>query len=184
MKICVDAGHGGGDPGALVPTATEKAIVIEHAHELRRQLKAAGHSVVMTRVSDMFLGLRHRTDIANAEKADVFVSLHCNADPGDDGLGDSEAMGFEVWYYEKSSRSKLIAERAVARIAEAFPFVINRGAKPTTTLTVLKFTNMPAILVEIGFIDSKRDLLRLQSPTERTKMAAALVSALGTLSAS
>jgi N-acetylmuramoyl-L-alanine amidase len=81
-RIVVDAGHGGHDPGAIGPSRVrEKDVTLAISRRLARKLRAAGFAVVLTRDSDRFVALEERTAIANAAKADLFVSVHANAHP-------------------------------------------------------------------------------------------------------
>jgi N-acetylmuramoyl-L-alanine amidase len=79
-RIVIDAGHGGHDPGAILGTTTESAIVLDIALRLERLLaKEPGIDVVLTRREDVYVSLQERTAIANREDADLFVSIHVNA---------------------------------------------------------------------------------------------------------
>lgn len=86
--IMIDAGHGGRDPGAQGYGLTEKDVNLRMAFILGKILKDRGFKVIYTRTSDVFLALEERTALANAKKADLFLSVHCNAhtDPGMSGL--------------------------------------------------------------------------------------------------
>ncbi|MDR3639827.1 MAG: N-acetylmuramoyl-L-alanine amidase [Humidesulfovibrio sp.] len=86
--IMVDAGHGGKDPGAQGFGLQEKDITLRMAFVLGKILKQRGYRVLYTRTTDDFLSLEERTALANTNKADLFVSVHCNAntDPGIHGL--------------------------------------------------------------------------------------------------
>src|SRR5206468_2731912 len=78
--VVVDAGHGGRDTGALGPRGTrEKDVALAIAKALAVKLKAAGFTVILTRQDDRYLTLDDRTRIANDARADLFVSVHCNA---------------------------------------------------------------------------------------------------------
>ncbi|MDH3473856.1 MAG: N-acetylmuramoyl-L-alanine amidase [Rhodospirillales bacterium] len=81
--IVIDAGHGGIDPGAKgVSGVYEKALVLDYARELQRQLLATGrYRVVLTRDSDVFLPLRNRFELAQRAEGDLFISLHANTHP-------------------------------------------------------------------------------------------------------
>jgi N-acetylmuramoyl-L-alanine amidase len=80
--VVVDAGHGGHDPGAIGPTRVrEKDVTLAMARKLAGRLEALGFEVVLTRRDDRFLALEERTAIANAQRGDLFVSLHANAHP-------------------------------------------------------------------------------------------------------
>jgi N-acetylmuramoyl-L-alanine amidase len=86
--IMVDAGHGGKDPGARGYGLQEKDVTLRMALILGKTLKERGFRVLYTRTTDDFLALEERTALANAKKADLFVSVHCNAhtDPSMHGL--------------------------------------------------------------------------------------------------
>lgn len=79
-KVVIDAGHGGKDPGAIGPgRLMEKDVVLDIARRAKEILQGKGYEVVLTRDSDRFLTLEERTVIANREGADLFVSIHANA---------------------------------------------------------------------------------------------------------
>ena len=80
-KVVLDPGHGGNDSGARARGVWEKEITLEIARELRAFLKRARYEVTLTREADTFVSLRQRAQIANVERADVFVSIHVNSVP-------------------------------------------------------------------------------------------------------
>ena len=98
-RIVLDPGHGGKDPGAIgVRGAAEKDVVLSVAKKLAKKLKAEmGIEVVLTRRDDSFIPLEDRTAIANAEDADLFISLHVNA------AQKSAARGIETYYLDNTS---------------------------------------------------------------------------------
>jgi|GEM_PF-1471044 len=97
-KIVIDPGHGGKDPGAIgLDGVAEKDIVLGVARRLADKLKALGIDVVLTRKDDRFIPLEERTAIANAESADLFISLHVNASP------NPEARGVETYYLDNTT---------------------------------------------------------------------------------
>jgi N-acetylmuramoyl-L-alanine amidase len=77
--IMIDAGHGGKDPGAMANGLREKDINLKFAKLVGGKLKARGFHVIYTRTTDVFIPLEKRTAMANAQKADLFLSIHCNA---------------------------------------------------------------------------------------------------------
>lgn len=77
--ICIDAGHGGTDPGAVNGRYKESEATLGIANKIADKLKAKGHRVVLTRTKDQALLLQQRCDISNAAKADAFISIHCNS---------------------------------------------------------------------------------------------------------
>jgi len=108
--ICIDPGHGGHDPGAIGPTGLEeKTVVLQVAKELRQllQYEMPQYRVVLTREQDIFVPLTERARIANAQQAQVFISIHANSSP------NPEASGIETWYlsFAASARAKKIAAR-------------------------------------------------------------------------
>jgi N-acetylmuramoyl-L-alanine amidase len=77
--IMIDAGHGGKDPGAMAHGLREKDINLKFAKLVGGKLRAKGFNVIYTRSTDVFIPLEKRTAMANAQKADLFLSIHCNA---------------------------------------------------------------------------------------------------------
>lgn len=98
-KIVLDPGHGGKDPGAIgVSGVAEKDIVLSIAKKLAKKLKKEmGVEVVLTRQDDSFIALEDRAAIANAEDADLFLSLHVNSSP------NPEAKGIETYYLDNTN---------------------------------------------------------------------------------
>jgi N-acetylmuramoyl-L-alanine amidase len=92
-KVVIDAGHGGKDPGAIGRTGLrEKVITLDIAKRLSSRLKADGIDVVMTRSIDKYIPLSSRVDIANNSRAEIFLSIHANANRV------KSLRGFEVYY--------------------------------------------------------------------------------------
>lgn len=152
MKVCIDPGHGGRDSGALFQQIKEKdvnlAVALHVIDHLDREI-----DYVLTRDDDIFLSLQERCDVANLYEADIFVSIHCNADPDFDEVGMPEARGEEIWYYKNSSEGLRLAKCLIEGVDKIFPNEPFRGIKATDVFYVLKHTNMPAVLIEMGFID-------------------------------
>ncbi|MFW6244183.1 MAG: N-acetylmuramoyl-L-alanine amidase family protein, partial [Desulfovibrionales bacterium] len=105
--VMIDPGHGGKDPGAVVGSLYEKTINLRMAKILGKMLSDKGFHVLYTRTTDTFIPLEERTAIANAKKADLFVSIHVNAHKS------ASVNGFEL-YYLNLARSK-DAVRVAAR---------------------------------------------------------------------
>lgn len=104
-RVFIDAGHGGRDPGTSHNGVLERVITLDVARTLGRLLAANGLDVVYSRTEDTTLGLRQRTDLANAAGADLFVSIHVNAN------NDARVCGFETYYLD------LAADPEAARVA-------------------------------------------------------------------
>ena len=157
MKVCIDAGHGGNDSGAVgVNGRLEKNDNLKLALALDAELRARGHNVLMTRIGDVYPSLDERAKKANDWGADVFVSLHRNS------YTDAKANGSEVLYGTNASRTSIkLAETVNEKINTAAGFT-NRGAKRQGA-TVLNKTKMPAITIEAGFITNALDNSKFDS---------------------
>lgn len=150
--VVVDPGHGGYDVGAVANGLEEKDIVLDTGLKLKGDLEAMGATVVMTRETDRYLSLDERTEVANNANADAFVSVHVNAGGG---VGDES-----YWYGEyEAERSERLAEDVQERLIEATG-AADRGVKEGN-FQVIRDTDIPAILAEIGFIDSSTDAANL-----------------------
>lgn len=171
MLIVLDPGHGGHDPGAVGPTGLrESDIVLDVAKRVRDLLLDSGHKVRLTRETDCYVSLSARAEFANRERAELFVSVHCNA------ATDPRAHGTETWYYPSSVNGRRLAEVLQQALVAALRRR-DRGLKTSSNLTVLRRTVMPAALVELAFIsnDEEEQLLGL----DEVRMAAATAIAEG-----
>jgi len=172
MKICIDAGHGGDDTGAIgrVPRKLlEKDVNLDVALLLESKLEKMGHTVVMTRKSDRNLSLPARANYANQHGADLFVSIHANS------AKDPAASGIEVFHYEGSADGNTAARSVLDAMIETFPDRKNRGVK-TANFHVLRETKMPSILVEMEFLTNPEALQFLEKASTREGMAKAIAS--------
>jgi N-acetylmuramoyl-L-alanine amidase len=107
-RIVIDPGHGGHDPGVLGKGLDEATLVLDVALRLERLLqKEAGVEVVLTRRTDVYVPLEERTEIANRQNADMFLSIHANASRNED------ARGIETFYLSFASSPD--AEAVAAR---------------------------------------------------------------------
>ncbi len=149
ILVCVDAGHGGSDPGA---NGGESIINLAVAQLVREECEKQGFSVLMTRDADYFVTLQKRCEIANNAKADIFVSIHCNS------AESTQASGTEVFYYS-GTKSIALANNVYNYMTEMMPLT-KRGVK-YKDLYVTRYTNMPAILCELAFLSNKSDYAKL-----------------------
>ncbi len=149
-KIAVDAGHGGSNPGATYQGRRESDDALRLAMAVGRILEENGYDVIYTRTSDVSQSVGQKAAIANEEGADLFVSIHRNAAeyPG-------KYNGIQTLIYDDSGIKKEIAENINANL-ERLGFR-NAGVSIRPNLVVLNSTQMPALLVEAGFIDSDKD---------------------------
>ncbi len=146
----LDAGHGGYEPGAIYNGRQEKDDNLALTLALGNQLEENGYEVVYTRTTDMYESPFEKAMEANASGADLFISIHRNAFPT-----PNTASGVESLVYDKTGIKYEIAEAIDQKLAEVG--FVDLGVKERPNLVVLKRTNMPAVLVEVGFIDSDDD---------------------------
>ncbi|SDY51588.1 N-acetylmuramoyl-L-alanine amidase [Tindallia californiensis] len=170
--IVIDPGHGGKDPGATSPTLgmTEKEVVLEVALEAEKLLQEAGFRTYMIRRDDTFVSLQDRASISNQMNAHLFVSVHANAAPR------SDIKGVETLYYP--SENSPTDFRDNLRLAEIFQEEMVRTLNASShrinardRLYVLRETNMPAIITEIGFLTNPEEE-KLLATTQYRKRAA------------
>lgn len=160
-KVIIDAGHGGGDVGAMRDEIYEKDINLDVANMLKKYLVSKGVKVIMTRDSDVKIPLSDRVDLANFSKADVFVSLHVNS------AHNPEISGIETHWYKKNSNefAKIVHNNLTLGLDSYDRGLFN------SQFYVINHTKMPAVLVEMGFISNKND--RCDIIKEKRKIATA-----------
>ncbi|CUA80495.1 N-acetylmuramoyl-L-alanine amidase [Anoxybacillus suryakundensis] len=155
MKIVLDAGHGGTDPGAVANGLKEKDLtlaIVKHIHRMLTEYE--GVEVFLTRVDDRFLELEERAAIANKLNADYFVSVHINSGGG---------TGFESFIFNNPDAKTIAYQNVIhSEIMRAIGNVKDRGKK-RANYAVLRKTKMPAILTENLFIDNPNDAAKLKS---------------------
>ena len=192
FHIVIDAGHGGKDTGAQNKRyrIDEKDINLSVAIRLGQELAKMGYKVSYTRTKDVAIDLEHRPIIANRRNADLFVSIHTNA------TRSSIVSGVETYaltpeWLPSSSSSKLTKADTVKYPgnnvdgwSQLLSFNIqktlvdslkadDRGAR-RARFAVLRTANMPACLVEVGFISNSNECLKLASSAYRQQIAIAI----------
>lgn len=150
-KVILDAGHGGRDPGAVYNGRQEKDDVLQLAFDVGAVLEKNGVDVEYTRVTDIYQSPYEKAEMANQSGADFFVSLHRNARD----IPNTET-GVETLVYSSDNSVKMDMAENINRNLEELGF-INRGVIERPNLVVLRKTQMPALLVEAGFLDSDMD---------------------------
>ena len=171
MKIMIDPGHGGTDPGACGNGIKEKDINLTLATGLHNYLTNNYDCIVtLTRDTDISLSLKERTDMANKANVDFFISLHSN------GASSKEANGYEEFVYPGvKQKTKDIRDRfhpVVSAVWKKYGRA-NRGKKEEN-FHVLRETKMSAILVENGFISNAEDVKLLTDPDFRAELIQAM----------
>jgi N-acetylmuramoyl-L-alanine amidase len=179
VKVIVDdGGHGGKDPGAVGNDLKEKEVVMIISKLFKEYLNEhyTGFKVISTRTTDKFLELIDRAKIANVANADVFISFHNNS------AANKDADGYEDFIYTGASNASKNLQNAVHE--KVLPVlkkygIKNRGKK-AANLSVLRNTDMAAILTETLFISNTEDAALLKSNNVLKEFAAAYAEGVAT----
>jgi N-acetylmuramoyl-L-alanine amidase len=170
--IVVDPGHGGKDLGTQSikgPTYYEKNIALSTSVAVCQYLKMLGFTPVLTRERDEFIELKDRALFANRKKPIAFVSVHFNSAPS------TQAEGIEVYYYNlgkdktRVEKSKLLAGK-ILEGALAYTKAKSRGVKHGNFL-VIRETDVPAVIVEGGFMTHDDEMQRIRDGSYLKKLA-------------
>src|SRR3989304_6257733 len=167
IKVFIDPGHGGRDPGAVGNGLNEKDANIAIANRLKAKLEAGGFTVVMRRTGDQYHTLDEIVNMANSSGADIFISIHNNASVS------ASANGTETYWNANgvngsSQLASLVQSRLLSQIGRA-----NRGVK-TADFRVIKYTRMPAALVECSFVSNPTEAALLKTADFQEKCATGL----------
>jgi N-acetylmuramoyl-L-alanine amidase len=201
--IVLDPGHGGHDPGTAHYGLKEKFLVLDMSRRVRANLQQAGYNVVMTRDADQFIPLSRRPATANRIRADIFVSIHVNANKS------SRISGAEVYYPRLSTvgktsawppsvtaaevglgsstvrqilwdlvltRTRFQSRRLAATLCRSLRDGLGvpcRAVKPAR-FVVLREAWMPAVLVEVGYVTNSVEASRLAKAEYRAAAARAI----------
>lgn len=158
--VCVDAGHGGSDVGAVgLDGSYEKDDNLRLALKVKEALKKSGVNVIMTRSDDSDTQLDSRSVIANKAKADLFVSLHRNST-----VKANTTKGIEIWIHSSGSERSYAAADDILSSLEKVGISDNRGVRIGTQgdsdddYAVIRDTDMTSMIIEMGFMTSQDDL--------------------------
>jgi len=206
-RIVIDPGHGGKDPGAVGPHGIEeKTVNLQLALDLAETLRDRdGYEVLLTRMEDAFVPLEARSALANAQNADLFISIHCNASLS------SKLKGFEVYFLSETASDphadavarfenaplalegkpvpsprqvkavlRSLVKTANINDASALGTLVDRSvggrlSEPSLGVKqagfyVLRGAEMPAILIETGFLSNAQEERLLQDDAFRQKL--------------
>lgn len=148
--VVLDAGHGGENPGAVYMDRQEKDDALALVLAVGNILEANGVDVYYTRETDVFETPLQKAQEANQTGADYFVSIHRNSSPM-----PNQYTGIETLVYNKYGEAARLAYNINEQL-ENVGFE-NQGVNERTNLAVLRRTQMPAVLVEVGFINTDAD---------------------------
>ena len=196
--IVLDPGHGGYDKGAKGPDGTfEKSVTMELAQVLALELKKT-YKVILTRTDDYWVDILTRTAMANHQNGDMFISIHTGGSflhqangmslyyyenssklalmPGTESLEESKNSNFdELWsniQIKHQHSSKILAERILEDLKEKVGEKVEYSADiQDAPLLVLEGADMPAILIEIGYITNPKEEKSLNDISALTDIA-------------
>ncbi|HLQ84396.1 MAG TPA: N-acetylmuramoyl-L-alanine amidase [Pseudogracilibacillus sp.] len=182
-KVMIDPGHGGSDSGAIGNGLYEKDLTLEISKKVKSYIdRYYNISTKMTRTNDTYVSLKQRTDIANQWQADLFLSIHVNAGGG---------SGYEDYIHNSLTPFRSAPKQDEITSAEAQKTIRNeinavlkkykvrdRGAK-AANFHVLRESKMPAVLLEIMFIDTKKDADLLKNNSFINDISRAIAEGVG-----
>lgn len=171
-RIILDPGHGGDDQGAkslVAPIYSEKNFNLVTARFMQQQLTQKGHHPLLSREKDLFVSLADRALIPKLASQDIFISVHFNA------AASPQAEGIEVFYYRdenhlaRTQASKALAESVLKYVIKETQ-AKSRGVKHGNYY-VIRETDVPAILIEGGFLTNPEELAKIKDPSYLKKIA-------------
>lgn len=185
FTIILDAGHGGEDPGAVANGLDEKELNLSITNKIVDFLKLSGYHVVLTRTDDRLLynsgeedrkkyyDLYNRLKFAETFSDAIFISIHMNKFPME------SCKGLQTFYSMNDPRSAMLAE-ALQRASTLVMPDNHRTIKPDNrTIFLLKNLQIPAVIVECGFLSNAQDAQNLADAYYQDKLAFALASGIG-----
>jgi len=186
--IVIDIGHGGNDTGSIGNQGSseelyEKDVNLEIGLKVKELLDQAGARYIFTRESDVSVPLYDRPALANDSSADILVSIHNNS------FDTAKPEGTEVYYYSKVDEQGLdegalygIYSKDIAVLVQkemvAILGTVDRGAKESEHLAILRRSSMPAIIIEGAFMSNPGDLEKIRTAEFKEKYAYALAKGL------
>lgn len=180
--VILDAGHGGFDGGASAGDVLEKDINLKIALFLADHLKLSGYDVILTREDDSATNdegdrirnkkisdMKNRLALMKSYPDAFFVSIHLNK------YSNSQPKGTQVFYSQKTTESKLLAQSIQQTVKELLQSDNHREIKPATRDTYLLYNApIPAVIVECGFLSNPAELALLKTEEYQKKMAFAV----------
>lgn len=180
--VILDAGHGGFDGGASAGDVLEKDINLKIALFLADHLRLLGYDVILTREDDSATNdegdrirnkkisdMKNRLALMKSYPDAFFVSIHLNK------YSDSQPKGTQVFYSQKTTESKLLAQSIQQTVKELLQSDNHREIKPATRDTYLLYNApIPAVIVECGFLSNPAELALLKTEEYQKKMAFAV----------
>jgi N-acetylmuramoyl-L-alanine amidase len=179
--IVIDPGHGGAQAGARwregKTVIEEKTIALAIGLHIAELLSREGAKVILTRAEDKTVGLYERTALANGANAHFFLSIHCDSNPR-----PNSASGTTIYYHKDDADSRALGQALLNEIVKVSGLP-SRGVRSDsmlyqTGLAVLRTSQMPAVLIEVGYLNHSFDRAKLVNPDFQKRVAEAIVRGL------
>ena len=183
--IVIDAGHGGEDGGASANGLLEKDINLSISLKLRDMLTVSGYKVVMTRDSDVSVydsaagttrqrkvsDLKNRVEVINGSKNNILVSIHQNK------FEQSQYFGTQMFYSKNNPKSAVLAEELRKSVTGFLQPDNKRELKQAdSNIYILDKAEVPAVIVECGFLSNEEEAKKLADDSYQQKMAFSIYS--------
>ena len=165
-RIFLDAGHGGSDFGAVYGDRAEKNDALDLTMAVGDYLSQYGFEVVYDRIDDVYHTPYQKAENANNSGADLFISIHRNSSPYPNQYNGVESLVYNRYYPAADVAASI--NRQLEMIGWR-----NAGVNERPNLVVLRQTNMPAVLIEVGFINTDEDNVRFDETFDETAQAIA-----------
>jgi N-acetylmuramoyl-L-alanine amidase len=168
--VILDVGHGGTDRGSIHNELSEKDIVLSIAKKVQDLNKDKQLNLNLTRDIDHFVSLNNRVNLANEKAADLLLSLHANY------TGKTDVSGFEIFIKENALTEESLA--LAKAIETTYPDQIKKRKVTVANFTVLKNSECPSALLELGFMSNESDRNYLTSEDGQWEIAQAIYRAI------
>jgi N-acetylmuramoyl-L-alanine amidase len=166
-RVLIDPGHGGKDPGtASAAGLREKTVVLDVGLKLERYLAYSGVKANMTRSNDTFVELDERAAMSNRQKVDLFIAVHADA------AERTSANGFTVYVARNAGPRSRAAAASIERAMRSAGFT-SQGIRQAGYRVLVK-NDMPAVLVELGYLSNPTEAAKLGDSGERNIYARAI----------
>lgn len=176
ITVVIDAGHGGSDLGATSNDTYEKVIAFQITEKIKKQNTNKNVTILFTRTTDELMPLSKRTDYINSIKPDLILSLHVNSSSNHENSGVDFYVSDDSPFFEKSNE---IANKLSQELAKNTTLKVSDVKK--APYHILKKSDAPAVLVELGYLSNLNDKKYLTDDAEQNEIAKNIVSFLSEL---
>jgi N-acetylmuramoyl-L-alanine amidase len=173
FTVVIDPGHGGDDYGATHQEVSEKEITLSIAKKIKQFSNPSDFNIIFTRNNDQFKSLKQRMEYSKTTSPSLFISLHVNE-------SQSNSSGTEI-YYSENSKYQVISETFSNTLRQTFEesqVHLEVVKTAPANFYVLKESNCPSVLIELGFIDNQDDKAYLGTPHYQDKIAKSIVTSI------